>query len=144
MASSGVNFCLKRAPYTSQIVLESQIRIVIHHIHDCSHLARRMQGPTTVWIRRVGATDVTHGNQIIPFLAEFKVDCLQRFDIIYNGNDKRSWAPERNAIGSHACSSFKRTCVRSNGILECKLLSEKEHRTNHNPMLLALTQQNSL
>jgi hypothetical protein len=31
---------------------------------------------------------------------------------------KRQWTPERNAIGSHACKSFKRTCMGSNGILE--------------------------
>jgi hypothetical protein len=30
---------------------------------------------------------------------------------------------------SHACKSFKRTCVGSNGILECKFLSENAHRT---------------
>jgi hypothetical protein len=29
---------------------------------------------------------------------------------------------------AHACKSFKRTCVGSNGILECKFLSENAHR----------------
>jgi hypothetical protein len=32
---------------------------------------------------------------------------------------------------SHACPSFKRTCVGSNGILECKILSKNEHRTGY-------------
>jgi hypothetical protein len=31
---------------------------------------------------------------------------------------------------SHACKSFKRTGVGSNGILECKFLSENAHRTS--------------
>ena len=31
---------------------------------------------------------------------------------------------------SHACKSFKRTRVGSNGILECNFLSENAHRTN--------------
>jgi hypothetical protein len=29
---------------------------------------------------------------------------------------------------SHACKSFRRTCVGSNGIIECKFLSENAHR----------------
>jgi hypothetical protein len=42
---------------------------------------------------------------------------------------KRSEISERNAIG-HTRVRFKRTCVGSNGILECKFLSEKAHRTH--------------
>jgi hypothetical protein len=36
---------------------------------------------------------------------------------------------KRNAIG-HTHVRFKRTCVGSNGILECKFLSENAHRTS--------------
>jgi hypothetical protein len=31
---------------------------------------------------------------------------------------------------SHAWQSFKRTCVRSDGIIECKILSDNAHRTS--------------
>jgi hypothetical protein len=41
---------------------------------------------------------------------------------------EKEWTPERNTIGhTHAC--FKQTGVGSNGILECKFLSENAHRT---------------
>jgi hypothetical protein len=40
----------------------------------------------------------------------------------------REMNSERNAIG-YTHLRFKRTCVGSNGILECKFLSENAHRT---------------
>jgi hypothetical protein len=56
---------------------------------------------------------------------------LHRFDMIYGGNGKSKWTPVRNAIGhTHGrAESFKRTCVRSNDILACNILSENAHRT---------------
>jgi hypothetical protein len=50
-----------------------------------------------------------------------------RFDMIYVDNGKK-WTSERNTIG-HAHVRFKRTCMGSNGILECKILFENAHRT---------------
>jgi hypothetical protein len=53
---------------------------------------------------------------------------LRCFDMIYDDNGKSSGLPERNAIG-HTHDRLKRTCVGSNGILECNILSENAHRT---------------
>jgi hypothetical protein len=39
---------------------------------------------------------------------------------------------------SHACKSFKRTCVGSNGILECRFLPKNAHRTQATPTLQPL------
>jgi hypothetical protein len=38
------------------------------------------------------------------------------------------WMPERNAIG-HTPARFKRAGVGTNGILECKFMSENAQRT---------------
>ena len=53
-------------------------------------------------------------------------------DAIYSVNWlEKWWTPERNAIG-HTPARFKRTGVGTNGILECKFLSENAHHAaNH-------------
>jgi hypothetical protein len=46
---------------------------------------------------------------------------IQRFDTIYYVNGKKV-ASREECHRSQACKSLKRTCVGSNGILECRLL----------------------
>jgi hypothetical protein len=54
---------------------------------------------------------------------------LQRFDMIYDDNGKSSGLPRGMPLVTRMFARFKRTCVGSNRILECKILSKNAHRT---------------
>jgi hypothetical protein len=53
--------------------------------------------------------------------------CLQCLDMNYDDNGKGDGLPRG--------MPFKRTCVGSNGILECKFLPENAHRASATPPL---------
>jgi hypothetical protein len=69
--------------------------------------------PPQSWLRLRPLRRLSASNRLI--------QCAwQSFDTIYGGNGGRWLTPERNAIG-HTRVHFKRTCVGSKSILECKI-----------------------